>query len=550
MEDLIKNKIKQSTVSSKVWIYIGLGTLWSFSQVGYSLAFLPWFTFVPYLFMIKHEDYKSGFFYSWIFGIFVYLLHLWWLPIPIASAVFPDIPNSLKYFPWVFGWLINLIECAWHGLMYPCIFLLTKFITGKETKFFYLVAPITTAVLDYFFPKIWHDQIGYSQYLFFHFSQIADIFGVPGITFLVIACNSSAIILIEAIFFKKNIRRSILLFMSIIGIIIISSIYGILRYNQIMDISNNALKAKIGIVQGNYTGLDKYDQNKYPEMINKYNEYSNKLLSYNPDLIVWPETAVPSLYEANTEYFDGIKKFSNIPLLTGIHLFDLNNNKEQNKIYNSLVLISGDKKKLDYYNKIKLLPFGERFPIPFLNIIFNFLGYQEFSPGSEQKIMGIKNIRFSPNICYEAIIPDFIRRSLHINNKEANLIINATNDSWYGKTIEPKMHLRMTGFRSIENRKFLIRSTCTGYSAAFNATGDLIYCSSLFQPEAFIVEVALLEIKTIYKHGGWLFIFFLAIFNILILLFAFYKKIRYRYYKAKLIATAIHKRKLYRIWIE
>ncbi|MCK4796810.1 MAG: apolipoprotein N-acyltransferase [Spirochaetes bacterium] len=227
--------------------------------------------------------------------------------------------------------------------------------------------------------------------------------------------------------------------------------------------------------------------------------------------------------------------------------------KHKNKkeyFYNSLVFISKDKLKIDQYHKRKLLPFVERFPLPLFNIILNFIGYQDFSPGKRYKIMECGEIKFAPNICYEAIIPNFIRRSCNVDNKEANLIINATNDSWYGKTIEPKMHLHMTGFRAIENRKSLVRSTCTGYSAIFNPAGDVVYESPLFKQDFVVKKIALLEIKTIYRKWGWFFIWGLAIFLVLIILFSSYRKLKFRYIKSELIAKKIHKRDLYRLWME
>ena len=118
------------------------------------------------------------------------------------------------------------------------------------------------------------------------------------------------------------------------------------------------------------------------------------------------------------------------------------------------------------------------------------------------------NIKISPNICYEGIISDYIRKSIELKDKKANLIVNVTNDSWYGRTIEPMMHLHMTGFRSIENRISLVRSTNSGFSAVFNPAGDKLYASILFQKDYVIIEVPLLGINTIYNQWGWFFIWF------------------------------------------
>lgn len=549
MESFLETKIKGIKKIHKGFLYFLLGALWSFSQVGYSFAFLPWFTFIPFLFMIKYENYKSGFFYSWIFGSSVYLFHLWWLTYPVAMSLNIDLfPSYLGFLGWIIGIILYLITCIYHGLFYGLIFMLIKYVSKNDIYIYYLSVPLVVTALDVFFPKLWRDQLGYSQYVFFHFSQIVDVLGVPFITLLIISCNSAVTFLIESFLFKKNIKRSILSFTVIILLIVSCSIYGIFRYNEIMKISSTAPKAKIGMVQGNYSGIDKVDISRTSSMIIDYNELSNKILNYNPDLIVWPETAIPLVFDIEVENYDLIKKFSKVPLLTGIHMSEIDIKRQKEYFYNSLILISGDKKKLDYYHKIKLLPFAERIPIPFFGNILNLLKYEEFSPGKEYKIMKVNNIKFTPNICYEIIIPLFIRKSLNKDGIESNLIINATNDSWYGRTIEPKIHYRMAGFRTIEYRKSLVRSTCTGYSIFFNPAGDIKYQSPLFQKDWVVFDVPLLEINTFYRQWGYLFPYLLLFLLLIILFYSFYKKISFKIEKSKIIDKTLFKRDLIRKW--
>jgi len=551
MEYIINGKIKKMQLWPKIGLYFLFGALWSFSQVGYSYAFLTWFTFIPFIFTIKYEDSKYGFFFSWVFGFAVYFFHLWWMLPPLANSIFSQFSHPFFYIAkWGIAVFIYFLVCLYHGVVYGFIFLIARYISKNNNRLFYFCIPVAATVLDYFFPKLWYDQIGYSQFVFFHFSQIADIFGVPGITFLVLCCNSAAIILIELFLYKKNLIFGILLFFSMIIIVIGSSVYGVFRYRYIMKISEESKTAKIGIVQGNISGFEKRDETNIDKMIEVYNELSGHLVSKNPDLIIWPETAIPTEYKINRTDYSEIKKFSNVPLLTGIHLYETKEKKPFFNFYNSLVLISKDKKLLDFYNKRKLVPFVEKAPIPILNMLLSLNGFFPFTSGKENKIMEIGNIKLSPNICYEGIISSFISKSVKNKGKKANLIVNATNDSWYGRTMEPMMHLHMTGFRSIENRISLVRSTCTGYSAVFNPAGDITYISDLFHKDFIIGEVPLLEIDTIYNKWGWFFIWFLLIFLLIIVIIATYRKQYFRYIKSKLIARRIHKRNLSRMWLE
>lgn len=549
MEDVIIRKTKEIRVVSKFIIYFALGVLWSFSQVGYSFSFLPWFTFVPFLFLIKYEDLRSGFLYVSVFGFAVYFFHFWWMPTPVALSI-DFLPGFLSFINWIIGWFLTILMSYYHGLMYVLVFIIAKIVTKKNPEFFYFIVPLTVTVLDYFFPKLWHDQIGYSQYLFFYFSQVVDLFGVPFITFLIISCNAAAVNFIEAYMFRKNMRAHGVMFSLVIIMIVLSSVYGIFRYDHIMDIAESSKKAKIGVVQANFSGLDKKDRNKFSIMKDVFNKMSVELLDENPDLIVWPETAMPHLFDSKATRYNSIKRFRTVPLFAGVHIFNFNKEKNKGYLYNSGVLVDANGNKIDSYNKMKLVPFVERFPVSFLNILLNMAGYQEFSAGEDSKILEIGPIRFLPNICYEAIIPDFIRRGIKQENKEANLIINLTNDSWYGNTIEPKMHLQMTGFRAIENRKSLIRSTCTGYSAIFDPAGDIIYKSPLFKKDSVVKTVPLMEMRTIYNIFGWLFIYILGIILIILIFIAIFRIIRFRHIKSKMIQEAIHKRDLLRIWTE
>jgi hypothetical protein len=144
-------------------------------------------------------------------------------------------------------------------------------------------------------------------------------------------------------------------------------------------------------------------------MIIKYNELSKFIKVQNPDIIIWPETAVPYKKNIEAKKYDTIKYFDEVPLLTGIKLTD--HKQSPPVIYSSAVFISGSKELIDYYHKVNLLPFAEKSYLPFLT--HNLLGLKQFSKGTGNKLFEYKNIKFINSICYEDIIPSFIRTSLN-----------------------------------------------------------------------------------------------------------------------------------------
>ena len=149
---------------------------------------------------------------------------------------------------------------------------------------------------------------------------------------------------------------------------------------------------------------------------------------------------------------------------------------------------------------------------PSIGFVISTMGLKEFSPGEGPVFIKHDGLKMAVNICYEALIPEYIRKSIFDKNGEcANVIINCTNDSWFGKTIEPEMHLRISTIRAIENRRCLVRATCTGYSVFVDANGVIDYRSHLYKPEAHVEKVPLLEIKSFYTSHGWIFIYLLGL---------------------------------------
>ena len=195
--------------------------------------------------------------------------------------------------------------------------------------------------------------------------------------------------------------------------------------------------------------------------------------------------------------------------------------------YNSAFLTDWNGKILGKYNKIKLLLFGEY--LPFSNIIpavkYISPASGDFTPGSDLSIMEIadKGIKIGPLICYEDIIPSFSR---DFALKGANILINLTNDAWFGESFAPFEHLLVSVPRAVETRRYLIRSTNTGVSAVISPIGKVSNETSIFKKEVFEDEVALLYSNTVYMKLGDIFPW---ICLVLLVFYVFNKHLRNRY---------------------
>ncbi|HRE89727.1 MAG TPA: apolipoprotein N-acyltransferase, partial [Myxococcota bacterium] len=162
----------------------------------------------------------------------------------------------------------------------------------------------------------------------------------------------------------------------------------------------------------------------------------------------------------------------------------------------------------DIYDKHMLVPFGEFMPFgdtfPKLYQMFPQAG--DFTAGSEVKVFEHLGHKIGIMICYEDIMAEFTGKLAEL---EPNVIINVTNDAWFGRTAEPWLHLALSVFRAVENRLALVRSTNTGISTFIDATGRLESTTRIDDAEVLIGDVALLPGGTLYAAIGNLFVWLL-----------------------------------------
>jgi apolipoprotein N-acyltransferase len=167
-------------------------------------------------------------------------------------------------------------------------------------------------------------------------------------------------------------------------------------------------------------------------------------------------------------------------------------------------LISPLTKNMSKYDKTHLVPFGEYVPfkkwLPFLGKMVAQVG--DFKAGMEGKTLLWKTEQVGVQICYEIIFPG-LSRAMARNN--ASLLINITNDAWFGKTSGPYQHFSMTVFRAVENRRALVRSANTGISGFIDPAGRVLASTPLVQDAALVHSMPLMKIKTVYTRVGDLF---------------------------------------------
>jgi apolipoprotein N-acyltransferase len=223
--------------------------------------------------------------------------------------------------------------------------------------------------------------------------------------------------------------------------------------------------------------------------------------------VVWPESSVPFLYDRDARL---AAMLQDTVRAHGIYLFFGNDDLEtsaagERRIYVGAKLLSPEGRVTARYRKIHLVPFGEYVP---LQRLFTFGGrfaaklvqeVSDFSPGSEAVTGDVDGHRVGGFICYEAIFPGLVRR---FPAAGAELLVNVTNDAWYGTTSAPYQHLAMAAFRAVENRRYLVRAANTGITAVVDPWGRVLEATRLFDRAVLVREVPLVAETTFYTRHG------------------------------------------------
>ena len=227
----------------------------------------------------------------------------------------------------------------------------------------------------------------------------------------------------------------------------------------------------------------------------------------HPDLIVWPESPAP-FYASDPLFRDAVSSVatqSKAWLLTGsIGIRNASATLGQaTEMYNSAALVSPSGDWVSRYDKIHLVPFGEY--VPFRSI-FGFAGgltkeVGDFSRGTSRAPLDAGGSRLGTFICYESIFPDDIRQ---FANNGADVLVNISNDGWYGDSGAYAQHLKQSRMRAVENQRWLLLDTNTGLTASIDPNGRIVTSAPRKLRTALQVPYALSSTVTFYsRHGDW-----------------------------------------------
>lgn len=456
---------------------------------------LAWVGLVPLLRGLDGQTPLRAFGRGYLCGILFFGGTLYWL----VHVTLPGMVLLAAYLAVYFGFFgigynfLNRLEAAWKPFGIAGLWTLLEFIRA------------------HFLTGFGWASLGYSQYKNLSLIQVADLTGVYGVSFWVVLAN----LLFKEIFddVRKNPRAQLKFTPSLVVPALILTLtlgYGVVRLGILRRAQNQpAPQATIAVVQANIPQSMKWYEPAWPDIMARYKILTEAAAKEKPDLIIWPETSYPGILWEDKKLFDELRGFVarlGVPLLVGSVA------RENDRYYNTAILLSKDGEILQQYRKIHLVPFGEYIPLRFL---FPFLEHivpvADFTAGEEYTVFKLwdDGKPFSVLICFEDTLGGLTRQFVRHG---AGLLVNMTNDAWFRDTKEPFMHAQASVFRSVENRRTLVRAANTGVSCFIDASGRVTKAvadergKKTYVPGYAIAKVRFDQRKTFYTRYGDVFI--------------------------------------------
>jgi apolipoprotein N-acyltransferase len=456
---------------------------------------LAFVALIPLLLAARGEDPARAFWWGGLAGLTLYVGSISWvtntmtayggLPRWVSALVLLGLASYLAVYIGLFGAGASLLGgAAWpvELLGLPALWVALEYLRT------YALTGFPWALL------------GYTQYRRATLLPVASVTGVYGLSFLAVLVN---VALARAILDPSRRLRTLLAAGGIVSALV--WLPGLL--SPLPAEREHGPELEVALVQGNVDQALKWEPSMQMATIERYRDLSLAAASRHPALIVWPETAAPFFLRYDPVLRGRVLDIAaetGSYLLVGSPDIEPGEGRAGERYTNSVFLVSPDRRLLDKYDKIHMVPFGEYVPLKPILFFVQKLAYGigDFQGGRTYTIFHLPQGRFGATICYEAIFPAQVRRYVR---EGADFLVNVTNDAWFGRSAAPAQHLAMAALRAAENRRYLIRAANTGISAIVDPRGRIVRASDIFVPAVIADRIRLERGQTFYTRHGDLF---------------------------------------------
>ena len=469
----------------------------SFPKFGH--AAVAWFALLPLLVAIPGTSGWRAARLGYVTGAVAGFGLLYWtalvvrqfggLSLPVASLVMALLCLAVALFPMLFAWTLSV----WLRHFGFRALLLAPF------------AWVTTEVMRaHMLMRFAWCLLGYSQADAPVFIQVASYTAVYGVSFLVVTPAS-------ALAFAAHQRLGSARWKPLAGAFALVSAAALFGMRALDEPIAGRDPVRVGIVQASIRQEEKWDSARLFMNLDRHIELTRRAAKDGARLVVWPESAVAFDWDQNPSVASELRALAHdldIGLLFG------NDDREPTagapRLFVGAKLLDPEGRLLLRYHKVRLVPFGEYVPLqPVLTLGGRFAArlvqqVSDFTPGTTALVGRIGTTSVGVSICYEAIFPDYVRQ---FAANGAGVLVNITNDAWYGNTSAPFQHFAMARFRAVENGRYLVRAANTGISAVVDPRGRVLARSVLFDRTTIVHDVPQTDGVTFYaRHGdvfGW-----------------------------------------------
>lgn len=451
------------------------------------LAFSPYDFFilavlapVPLITVLLRSSPRAGFLYGYTYGLGMFGTGISWLHISINLFGGVNLAGSIL----LTGLFIVFIA------LFPGLagYISSRLARGTSNKSVLLIVPAAWCfsewVRSWIFTGFPWLNLGYSQ-TDSPLSGFAPLTGVFGVSFLVVLTSTALV----SMFRETGSRR----YLPAILIAVAWTTGWLSSSHQWTTPVGNRID--VALVQGAIPQELKWSPEMRQPTLDLYRQLTAPYLER--DLIIWPEAAIPAFYhQIEPDIQDLLARLSatDAVLVTGLPVLE----EETGRYYNSLVMLD---EKVSFYHKRHLVPFGEYLPFAILlqgPVDYFDIPMSDFSRGTAIPLLTSDKFAMGVSICYEDVFGEEVIEAL----PEAQVLVNVSNDAWFGDSASPHQHMQMARMRAIESGRYMLRSTNTGVSAIIDEKGEVLDRLPQFKPGVLVGTAELYTGMTPYSRLG------------------------------------------------
>lgn len=443
---------------------------------GFGHAYLAWFCLVPLLVVLDDARLAPGAVVaiSSIFGLAVHAIgSTWFLG---ALREFGDLSLAISVTSFILLCLVQGAPLILFGIA-------THLLVHRGGLPLVWAAPLSLVACEWLSPAIFPAYLANTQYRWTIAIQSLDLWGPLGLSFL-LALSSAVIYTGARAALDREARDLIVAAPVVIGLVAANLAYGAVRMREVdARVDGATHRIEVGVVQ---TNMGAHQKHRDPEEgVRRHREQSLAAVQAGAELLIWPETALPwSISPADEHVISAVLAQVGQPVILG----GIRTEARPGRVvaFNTAFAADSNGGVRGRYDKVRLVPFAES---------------PAFEPGGTPEVLALDGVRYGTGICYEATLPSLVRRLMRA---EPDVLVNLTNDAWFGDTRQPHVHLALATFRAVEHRRFLVRAANSGVSAIVDPNGRVVRRTATFTRANLLGTVVPLGGRTVYgRLGDW-----------------------------------------------